>query len=203
MTSSDLHETLDRLGVLLSEQNLRERVDRSIDEALANLVLEYDSPLSPGAVLTVWGDFLIAIYENFTDGNIFDKSEFEEEAVALAEETYVGIFSSGYDAAIRDSLEDPPHGLALVIAHLAETIKKRERAKYIASTLNAAADPANRRLRTRLAREALERVHHLTGTAPFPFTDGELGQFWRIVILHFVQVSNGQHQLAIEALKEP
>lgn len=188
MTSTNTAEILETLVALMGRRNVVERVDRPVDEALAAFVIRYDSPLRAGGAVTAWGTLLASFYERLSGGTAsINQIRAEEEAIALAEDSYSGKCGSGYVAAIRDSLEDPPVGIAHVLAQFAETVKRVERAKYIRWALISAIDPADRYLRARLARAALEKVEQAAGTPSPPLTDGEIAQSCWTVVQHCVR----------------
>lgn len=137
MTNSEpLHrhacQAIDRLTELLDEGLVAQRIDGPIDAAAEAFRPEGDRRYSQEWFLSAAARFLRHLQENASPcGRKLSESQARDEVVALLEESYRGVYSDGYDGALLDAVDTSQPGLGPVLARLAESIKDRQRTRYV------------------------------------------------------------------------
>ena len=123
-------EALTNAAEMLDEQALSQRIDEPIDAVLAKFLPQVEG-WEPGRWLDAAGLFMRAACEQaFRPRRILTPSQAKDEAAAVLRDAYQGAYADGYDGAIVDASSGSEHGVALVLARLAEAVKLRQQQAY-------------------------------------------------------------------------
>ena len=124
-------EILGRVTDLLDERRIAQHIDERIDKALDEFDCPTDSGYSHRQFTETVARFLSHVHEVALPGSRkLTASQARDEALALLSHTYDGAFASGYLGAILDAADASSPGLVLVLARMAESIKRRRRQQY-------------------------------------------------------------------------
>lgn len=134
MSSDAVHveakRVLDAVVWALDERTLSRRIDEPIDAVLEDLASSL-GPTRPAELLDVVEHFLQCVHEvAWPVRRTLTSSQARDEAMMLLRTGYQGDCPDGYSAAMVDVADEDSPGAAMVIAHLAETIKARCRQEY-------------------------------------------------------------------------
>lgn len=120
-----VEELLDQVADLLDEQTMARQIDDPIDEALEQFGHVEHEPYSHQRFIEVTARFVHHVYEHALSPNRkLTLSQARDETVALLGRAYMGTRASGYDGAIVDAADPSGPGLELVLARIAEAIKR-------------------------------------------------------------------------------
>ena len=129
---SRARQIVDRLTELLDDGLMARRIDGPIDAAVEAFELNDDRGYSQQWFGRAAAGFLRHLYERASSlGRKLSPSQARDEVVALLEESYRGVCSDGYDGALLDAVDPSLPGLGPVLARLAESVKDRQRARYV------------------------------------------------------------------------
>ena len=121
----------DRLLADLDEDRLRRELDDGIDEAVSGYVRDAVPVRSQKVFLDVIADFVRHLYESgLRVPRILTSTQARADAIAQLEQHYPRTSDSGYEEALLDATSSGDQGMELVLAHMAEIIKLRERIAY-------------------------------------------------------------------------
>jgi hypothetical protein len=124
-------EILDRVTDLLDEGRIAQHIDERIDKALDEFDCPTDSGYSHPQFTETVARFLTHVHEVALPGSRkLTASQARDEALALLSHAYDGAFAGGYHGAILDAADASSPGLELVLARMAESIKRQRRQQY-------------------------------------------------------------------------
>lgn len=123
---------LDQVAGLLDEQATARQIDDPIDEALERFDRVEHEPYSHQRFIETTARFVQHVYEHaFSPNRKLTLSQARDETVALLGRAYMGMSASGYDGAIVDAADPLGPGLGLVLARIAEAIKRDRRQMHM------------------------------------------------------------------------
>ena len=129
---SDAEATVLRLAIALSDETVRERVDGPLEAAMESFRDAPESVRSQEAFLQVVGRFVQHLYyHGLPAPRGLSDSQARAEAIELLTHGNRSATDFGYDAAFLDAILSPSSGIDSVLAQLAETIKEREKRRYV------------------------------------------------------------------------
>ena len=119
---------LDQVADLLDEQATARQIDDPIDEALERFGHVEHEPYSHQRFTETTARFVQHVYEHaLSPSRKFTLSQARDETVALLRQAYMGMSASGYEGAILDAADPLGPGFGLVLARIAEAIKRERR----------------------------------------------------------------------------
>ena len=125
-------ELLDQVAGLLDEQAMARQIDDPIDEALEQFSHVEHEPYSHQRFIETTARFVQHVYEHaLSPSRKLTLSQARDETVTLLGRAYMGMSASGYEGAILDAANPSGPGLELVLARLAEAIKRDRRQMHM------------------------------------------------------------------------
>jgi hypothetical protein len=132
------------MAALLDEDRMTREIDEPVDDALAEFERRGELVYSHRELHRAVGAFMQAIFESALPcPRKVSLSQAHDEAVALLEEGYRAVDGSGFDGAVKDAADPSQQGILLVLARLAEWIKRRERRMYVKCVTARHIDPSD------------------------------------------------------------
>jgi hypothetical protein len=166
MTNSECEpfaeKVLEDIMELLDEERISREVDTPIDQAVQTFRLRIKKPLSHGGFNRVIDEFVRHLYRTgLRLPRELTHGEALTEAVYLLENTYRGVYTSGYEGALLDARDGTLEGVESVLSRLGESIKVIEREKYTRWALIAHVERLDWSTRYRLVLAYLKRYNEL------------------------------------------
>jgi len=155
----DAQVVIDRLAATISDDAVRERVDRPLEVAMESFRGTSASVHSQEAFLQVVGRFAQHLYsQGLPVPRGLSDSQARAEAIELLTHGYRNATDFGYEAALLDAILSPSNGLDSVLAQLAENIKERERRRYVRFVLVRDLEPLEWSRKCAVAERLLSRM---------------------------------------------
>lgn len=122
---------LDRVAGLLDDRLIAQCIDAPIDKAFDEFNCPEEDGYSQQRFLETAARFIAHVHEKaLPGGRKPTASQARDEAVALLSQAYEGTYAGGYQGAILDAADESGPGTELVLARMAESIKRQRRHMY-------------------------------------------------------------------------
>ena len=131
-SDSRARRILRHLSEAVSESAIAQRIDDPIDRALKEYLAAHEVPTVRAEFLGATADLLRTLYRQSSIGIELSAEAAEDEVVYLLESGYRGIHTGGYEGALIDMSQQGHLNPASVWRELANIVKTRRRARYMA-----------------------------------------------------------------------
>ena len=124
--------TLLRLSEAVRQSAVARKIDEPIDRALDEYLATHEVPAVTAEFLDATADLLRALYRASSVDMAMSSEAAKDEVVYLLESGYRGIYVDGYEGALMDVAQEGQLNPASVWRELANIVKTRRRARYMA-----------------------------------------------------------------------
>jgi len=149
---------LDQLAEMLDPVHTARQIDEPIDKAAMGFDYSEGEALSHRQFLETVARFLRHLYaQAFPRGRQLSLAQARDEAVALLQQGYRGVFYSGYDEAFLDAANPFHPGMETVLLKVADLVRARQREMYLDWVIARYIDPADWRMKRAVTALLLDR----------------------------------------------
>ena len=152
-------EIIERLVLLLDDENLRRQIDEPIEWAAQTFDCDVETPASQRQFNDVTAGFMRHLYAHMPAcPRQLSPDQARDEAVALVELAYRPISTVPYDAALCEAIDDAQAGMATVLDRLAQALKAQCRQTFERWVFARYIDPFDWEINCAIAANLLDRA---------------------------------------------